>query len=667
MTRRRGKGGSNKNKAAAGATNATAMAMTAAPTTTTTTTMATTAAAATTATTTNANELKRKEPDSPADPGLEPATKKEKNLPNLNKPHKTIREHLADYHLIWLQRAVKAAKFARAHASTALQRRAAKKALKGARKDRKTYRDNPAKVAKKAYKTAARAIAVMEAAMRHVEGDPPVDLACANTFKATVVARAQGADAINLLDLANSIQLKVAVAMALCTIDNIILKSAGTDPTLNDALDGADSTTGVDPSTLGDEVEVEVKVIGLHKLGENLYNDAVKLVDLHRFVLDYVAATPMVKPERVDVADIKALLRGSREWTKPVLVSDARTLGMEGVDSETTFRSLMKAVEDGTGIPVMCVVQDGETSSTTTVSWRALDQALRDRVRARPFNQLSAPLDGAVEYLKKFVPDVVWRNTMMRSGNHGVAGRQSVDAFGIITFQGAWADWHRDFGGSAVYYRVVQGSKRFFFAPSSDENVAWYQNKETNGWTVCSSKTPLADVVQFTVNAGECVFLPAGALHAVYTPTDATVVAGNMFHLAGGRKHVEVVEFEESLGTRELELATFPAVVATGLSAAVLKGATQSELNGFDALAEWLTDWVERSCENADLEDFKEKVAAAGTRGAKKQIVKAGLKAIRASYPQPEDDSESEDDSTLDNDDSDLEGAVELEGAADSA
>ncbi|KAJ3362577.1 hypothetical protein GGF32_005817 [Allomyces javanicus] len=186
MTRRRGKGGSKKNKTAAGATDATTVAVTAAPTPTTA--MATTAAAATTATTTIANELKRKEPDSPADPDLEPAAKKGRDLPNLNKPHKLLCEHLAKYHKVWLQRAVKAAKFARAHASTALQRRAAKKALEGARKDRKTYRDNSAKVTKKAYMAAARAIAVMEAAMQHVKGDPPVDLDCTNAFKAAMAA-----------------------------------------------------------------------------------------------------------------------------------------------------------------------------------------------------------------------------------------------------------------------------------------------------------------------------------------------------------------------------------------------------------------------------------------------------------------------------------------------
>ncbi|CAO4383642.1 unnamed protein product [Caenorhabditis nigoni] len=104
----------------------------------------------------------------------------------------------------------------------------------------------------------------------------------------------------------------------------------------------------------------------------------------------------------------------------------------------------------------------------------------------------------------------------------------AVEQFIIMSVGGAFMSLHCDMGGTWVYYHVKEGLKVFFIALGTPENLAvyteWQASKRSQSWILKKLKSELRRV---EVRAGESVVLPAGCLHAVYTPEDSLVYAGN--------------------------------------------------------------------------------------------------------------------------------------------
>ncbi|PIC16182.1 hypothetical protein B9Z55_022871 [Caenorhabditis nigoni] len=104
----------------------------------------------------------------------------------------------------------------------------------------------------------------------------------------------------------------------------------------------------------------------------------------------------------------------------------------------------------------------------------------------------------------------------------------AVEQFIIMSVGGAFMSLHCDMGGTWVYYHVKEGLKVFFIALGTPENLAvyteWQASKRPQSWILKKLKSELRRV---EVRAGESVVLPAGCLHAVYTPEDSLVYAGN--------------------------------------------------------------------------------------------------------------------------------------------
>ena len=114
--------------------------------------------------------------------------------------------------------------------------------------------------------------------------------------------------------------------------------------------------------------------------------------------------------------------------------------------------------------------------------------------------------------------------------------------------KGAFTDWHVDMGGSSVWYHVVQGAKVFWFAPPSQKNLDAYAK-----WISSSSqsKTWFGDVLgagevsRISLEPGYVLSLPAGWLHAVYTPEDSLVLGGNYLHSRAFATQLAVFSLEK--------------------------------------------------------------------------------------------------------------------------
>ena len=95
-----------------------------------------------------------------------------------------------------------------------------------------------------------------------------------------------------------------------------------------------------------------------------------------------------------------------------------------------------------------------------------------------------------------------------------------------MTVEDAFTDFHIDFGGSSVFYHLIQGRKRFYFIPPSAENYRIFEKWSSSA---IQSSTFLPDLLvgggtyQVDLEAGDTLFLPSGWIHAVYTPEDSLV------------------------------------------------------------------------------------------------------------------------------------------------
>ncbi|KAI9189797.1 JmjC domain-containing histone demethylation protein 1 [Blastocladiella emersonii ATCC 22665] len=120
-----------------------------------------------------------------------------------------------------------------------------------------------------------------------------------------------------------------------------------------------------------------------------------------------------------------------------------------------------------------------------------------------------------------------------------------------------------------------------------------YQKKELTGSNGADAHHHLEGIVQFKVRAGQTAFLPPGLLHAVYTPNDSFVIAGNFLTFAAAGMHLDVVELEQAVNNAAaITLPAFPAAVVAAVLRADVTKLTAAEAAGRERLASWCLDWI---------------------------------------------------------------------------
>ncbi|WVN86153.1 uncharacterized protein L203_101314 [Cryptococcus depauperatus CBS 7841] len=124
-----------------------------------------------------------------------------------------------------------------------------------------------------------------------------------------------------------------------------------------------------------------------------------------------------------------------------------------------------------------------------------------------------------------------------------------VQLYCLMGMKGAWTDWHVDFAASSVYYTIHSGSKVFFFIRPTESNLKAYA--EWSGSYEKQQSTWLGDLVdevrKVELHAGDTMIIPAGYIHAVYTPMDTIVFGGNFLHS---------YSIETQLRLRQIEIDT---------------------------------------------------------------------------------------------------------------
>jgi len=137
--------------------------------------------------------------------------------------------------------------------------------------------------------------------------------------------------------------------------------------------------------------------------------------------------------------------------------------------------------------------------------------------------------------------------------------RPHVDKYYLLSGAGSWTSWHIDFGGSTVFYHVLRGKKRFYVSPPTERHLQLYERWQRDPQQALRELDfveELSPIAVIDLDAGNTLFIPAGWLHAVYTPADSVVLGGNILHLGGVVMQHRVFQMENRL--RVLPKYQFP-------------------------------------------------------------------------------------------------------------
>lgn len=110
---------------------------------------------------------------------------------------------------------------------------------------------------------------------------------------------------------------------------------------------------------------------------------------------------------------------------------------------------------------------------------------------------------------------------------------------------GCFTDFHLDFGGTSVWYHLLSGEKWFLLVPPTADNYSLFVSWQLSGRQDCVFFADLVERAQLVrLEAGHTMLMPAGWIHAVYTPWDSLVFGGNFLHSFNIEQQLRVAEVE---------------------------------------------------------------------------------------------------------------------------
>ena len=136
--------------------------------------------------------------------------------------------------------------------------------------------------------------------------------------------------------------------------------------------------------------------------------------------------------------------------------------------------------------------------------------------------------------------DSVWPAELQALGDY-----PKVQFYCLMSVADCYTDFHIDFGGSSVYYHILKGKKTFFFIPPEDKNLKAYENwcnSDTQDTTFLGDVT--GDCSRVDLSEGDTMLIPAGWIHAVWTPENSLVIGGNFLTRQNYEMQIKVATIE---------------------------------------------------------------------------------------------------------------------------
>ncbi|KAK9377222.1 uncharacterized protein V1513DRAFT_437734 [Lipomyces chichibuensis] len=236
--------------------------------------------------------------------------------------------------------------------------------------------------------------------------------------------------------------------------------------------------------------------------------------------------------------------------SQPVVVPKDRKDGLDlKIPRSLTVRDVANMVGGEAKVEVIDVPTQHESPNWDLQRWadyyeQPADQ--RDRVRNVISLEISNTKLGHLIKRPKFVRDMdlvqkVWLDELKDKGEW-----PKVSLYCLMSVKNAYTDFHIDFGGSSVFYHIVEGSKVFLFAPPTPANLSKYEH-----WCLSSdqSKIFFGDLIKechkVQLTKGDTMIIPSGWIHAVYTPVDSLVIGGNFLTARDISMEIQIAKIEK--------------------------------------------------------------------------------------------------------------------------
>jgi F-box/leucine-rich repeat protein 10/11 len=145
----------------------------------------------------------------------------------------------------------------------------------------------------------------------------------------------------------------------------------------------------------------------------------------------------------------------------------------------------------------------------------------------------------------KIVRELDLQDSVWPAEQQAVGDYPKVQFYCLMSVADCYTDFHIDFGGSSVYYHILKGKKTFFFIPPEDKNLKAYENwcnSDTQDTTFLGDVT--GDCSRVDLSEGDTMLIPAGWIHAVWTPEDSLVIGGNFLTRQNYEMQIKVATIE---------------------------------------------------------------------------------------------------------------------------
>ncbi|KAL8727310.1 MAG: hypothetical protein Q9166_006141 [cf. Caloplaca sp. 2 TL-2023] len=140
--------------------------------------------------------------------------------------------------------------------------------------------------------------------------------------------------------------------------------------------------------------------------------------------------------------------------------------------------------------------------------------------------------------------DSVWPAELQAKGEY-----PHVQFYCLMSVADCFTDFHIDFGGSSVFYHILKGKKTFFFIPPKEKHLKKYEGwcmSPAQNWTFLGDQTK--ECYRVDLSEGDTMLIPAGWIHAVWTPEDSLVIGGNFLTRLNYSMQLRIAQVEKATG-----------------------------------------------------------------------------------------------------------------------
>ncbi|MCJ1437951.1 JmjC domain-containing histone demethylation protein 1 [Xylographa pallens] len=140
--------------------------------------------------------------------------------------------------------------------------------------------------------------------------------------------------------------------------------------------------------------------------------------------------------------------------------------------------------------------------------------------------------------------DSVWPADLIAKGDY-----PKVQFYCLMSVADCFTDFHIDFGGSSVFYHILKGKKTFFFIPPHEKHLKKYEEwcmSPAQNWTFLGDQTK--ECYRVDLSEGDTMLIPAGWIHAVWTPEDSLVIGGNFLTRIHYEMQIRIAQIEKATG-----------------------------------------------------------------------------------------------------------------------